>query len=197
MSLLGLLPGATDHLPVLATVKDAARRYAAALRTVLDRACAPARLAATGGTEHTGHTRREIKPILAETESLQNPGRSTFQGGHQRLINRGPKSIGPGDLFLSTGMPVLDTATGHRIGTSDATELIVSTRHDGTVLGQSTLRLRGGHVELDGVVRHTDSPFRVSITGGTGRYLGVGGQLTMLREDDVHKAVVMKLELIH
>jgi hypothetical protein len=76
MSLLGLLPGATDHLPVLATVKDAARRYAAALRTVLDRACAPARLAATGGTEHTGHTRREIKPILAETESLQNPGRS-------------------------------------------------------------------------------------------------------------------------
>jgi hypothetical protein len=154
--------------------------------------------AGTGATAST--------PNPSVTSQIQRTPTSTteemvlsfpFQGGHQRLINRGPKSIGPGDLFLSTGMPVLDTATGHRIGTSDATELIVSTRHDGTVLGQSTLRLRGGHVELDGVVRHTDSPFRVSITGGTGRYLGVGGQLTMLREDDVHKAVVMKLELIH
>ena len=57
MSLLSFLPAA-DRLPVLATVKDAARRYAAALRAVLDRACAPARLAATGGTEHTGHTPR-------------------------------------------------------------------------------------------------------------------------------------------
>jgi len=119
-----------------------------------------------------------------------------FQGGHQRLINRGPKSLGPGDEFLSTDMPVLDNATGNRIGTSDAVELIVSTRHDGTVTSQGTLRLPGGHVELDGIVRHADSPFRVSVTGGTGRYLGVGGQLTMLQEDDVRKAVVMKLELV-
>ena len=44
--------------------------------------------------------------------------------------------------------------------------------------------------------RSADSPFRVSVTGGTGRYLGVGGQLTMLQEDDVRKAVVMKLELV-
>jgi hypothetical protein len=40
---------------VLATVQDATRRCAAALRAVLDRACAPARLAAIGATEHTGH----------------------------------------------------------------------------------------------------------------------------------------------
>jgi hypothetical protein len=71
----------------------------------------------------------------------------------------------------------------------------VSKRHDGTVVGQGTLRLPGGHVELDGVVRHTDSPFRASVTGGTGRYLGVGGQLTLLKEDHVRKVVVMRLEL--
>jgi hypothetical protein len=93
-------------------------------------------------------------------------------------------------------MPVLDNATNVRIGSSDAVELIVSRRHDGTVTSEGTLRLRGGHVELDGVVRHTDSPFRVSVTGGTGKYLGVGGQLTLLREDTKRKVVVMKLELV-
>src|SRR4051794_24643624 len=108
----------------------------------------------------TGDASRGTR-ISTETMILAFP----FEGGHQRLINRGPKSLGPGDQFLSTGMPVLDNATGNRIGTSDAVELIVSTRHDGTVVSQGTLRLRGGHVELDGIVRHTDSPFRASVTG--------------------------------
>jgi hypothetical protein len=119
-----------------------------------------------------------------------------FKGGHQRFIDQGKKGVDAGDLFLSTGMPILDNATNARIGTGDAVELIVSRRHDGTVTNQSTLRLRGGHVELDGVVRHTDSPFRVSVIGGTGKYLGVGGQLTLLREDTKRQVVVMKLELV-
>jgi hypothetical protein len=119
-----------------------------------------------------------------------------FQGGHQRFIDRGKKGISPGDLFLGTGLPILDNATGKRIGTGDSVELIVSARHDGTVTNQSTLRLPGGHVELDGVVRHTDHPFRTTVIGGTGRYLGVGGQLTLLRENTHRKVVVMKLELV-
>jgi hypothetical protein len=118
-----------------------------------------------------------------------------FQGGHQRVIDRGPKGVGAGDLILSTGMPILDNASGERVGSGDAVELIVSKRHDGTVVDQSTLRLPGGHVDIDGVVRHTDSPFHVSVTGGTGRYLGTGGQLTLIREDSERKVVVMKLEL--
>jgi hypothetical protein len=46
------------------------------------------------------------------------------------------------------------------------------------------------------VVRHTDQPFRITVTGGTGRYLGVGGQLTLLRSDEDRKVEVMRLELV-
>jgi hypothetical protein len=119
-----------------------------------------------------------------------------WQGGHQKFIDTGKKGIGPGDLFLGVGMPVLDNATGEQIGTSDAVELIVSGRHDGTVTSQSTMRLPGGHIELDGIVRHTDKPFRATVTGGTGAYLGVRGQITLLKSDKDRKVEVMKLELI-
>jgi hypothetical protein len=118
-------------------------------------------------------------------------------GGHQRFIDTGKKGIGPGDLFLGVGMPVLDNRTGEQVGVSDAVELIVAARHDGTVTSQSTLRLPGGHIEFDGVVRHTDQPFRTSVTGGTGRYLGVGGQITLLRSDKDRKVEVMRLELVY
>ena len=74
--------------------------------------------------------------------------------------------------------------------------MIVSARHDGTVTSQSTLRLPGGHIDIDGVIRHTDHPLRNTVTGGTGRYLGVGGQLTLLREDQHRKVEVMRLELV-
>lgn len=119
-----------------------------------------------------------------------------WQGGHLRFIDTGKKGIGPGDLFLGVGLPILDDSTGERIGTSDAVELILSARHHGTVTSQSTLRLAGGHIDLDGVVRHTDQPFRVTVTGGTGRYLGVGGQLTLLRSDEDRKVDIMRLELV-
>src|SRR4051812_18818845 len=46
---------------------------------------------------------------------------------HQR---HGPKGLSAGDLILTTGMPILDNASGQRVGTSDAVELIVSKRHD-------------------------------------------------------------------
>jgi hypothetical protein len=119
-----------------------------------------------------------------------------WQGGHLRFIDTGKKGIGPGDLFLGVGMPILDDRTGEQIGTNDAVELIVSARHDGTVTTQSTLRLPGGNIDLDGVVRHTDQPLRNTVTGGTGRYLGVGGQLTLLKSDEHRKADVMRLELV-
>lgn len=131
-------------------------------------------------------------PTTTQTMVLAFP----FQGGHQRVIDRGTKGLGAGDLILSTGQPILDNASGQRVGTSDAVELIVSKRHDGTVFSRSTLRLPRGHVDIDGIVRHTDSPFRVSITGGTGIYLGTGGQLTLIKEDPARKVVIMKLELV-
>jgi hypothetical protein len=144
----------------------------------------------TVGTEAAG-----VAAASPETETMVLA--FPWVGGHQRFIDRGKKGIGPGDLFLGVDMPVLDNRTGKRIARSDAVELIVSGRHDGTVTSQSTLRLPGGHVELDGVVRHTDQPFRTSVIGGTGRYLGVGGQITLLKSDEDRKVEVMKLVLVH
>ena len=37
------------------------------------------------------------------------------------------------------------------------------------------------------VVRHTDEPFRTSVTGGTGAYLGVRVQITLLKSDKDRK----------
>ena len=119
-----------------------------------------------------------------------------WQGGHQQFIDTASKGQGPGDLFLGTDLPILDNATGERIGSGDGVEMIVSARHGGTVSSQSTLRLAGGHIDLDGSIRHTDSPNAATVTGGTGRYVGVGGQLTLLRSDSKRKVEVMRLELV-
>ena len=115
-------------------------------------------------------------------------------GRPQRFIDTGKKGIGPGDLFLGVGMPILNNRTGERIGTSDAVELIVSLAmtapsparaHSGCLADTSTRRRGPPH----------RPPFRNTVTGGTGRYLGVGGQLT-LREDEHRKVEVMRLELV-
>lgn len=131
-------------------------------------------------------------PPASETMVLAFP----WTGGHTRYLDNGRKGLGPGDLFLGTGLPILDDATGKRVGEGDFTELIVSGRHDGTVTNQSTLRLAGGHIDLDGIIRHTDDPSQTSVVGGTGRYVGVSGQLTMVREDSRRKVSVMRLDLV-
>ena len=45
-----------------------------------------------------------------------------FKGGHQHVIDIGSKGVGvgvgvgAGDLILSAGMPILDNASGQRVG---------------------------------------------------------------------------------
>ena len=46
------------------------------------------------------------------------------------------------------------------------------------------------------MIRHTDKPLRQTVTGGTGRYAGVGGQLVLLKENSKRKVEVMRLELV-
>jgi hypothetical protein len=118
-----------------------------------------------------------------------------FQGGHTKFINHGHNGVGPGDLFLFTDIPVFKHGTHKRIGEVDGTELIISNRHNGTVTGPITLGLPGGTIEGESVGRHTDHPARSAVHGGTGRCLGVTGQVT-LREDNKHKVTVLRVELI-
>jgi transposase len=69
---------------VLATVQDATRRCAAALRAVLDRACAPARLAAIGATEHTGHKHPRNHADSRGNRVSTKPGALQTAADHQR-----------------------------------------------------------------------------------------------------------------
>ena len=121
---------------------------------------------------------------------------SPFEGGDFHYIDLGKQGLGPGDMFTITGLPVHDETTGRRIGSVDAAETILSAWHDGTVIQEATYRLRGGTVTVAGALRHTDHPPRLPVTGGTGDYLGVTGQLIDLREDDDRNVTIFRLVLI-
>jgi hypothetical protein len=122
---------------------------------------------------------------------------SPFEGGDFHYIDLGKKGLGPGDMFTIAGLPVHDENTGRRVGSVDASETILSARHDGTVIQEATYRLRGGTVTVAGAIRHTDQPTRLPVTGGTGDYLGVTGQLVDLREDNDRNVTIFKLVLSH
>jgi hypothetical protein len=116
-------------------------------------------------------------------------------GGTTKYVNLGKPKLGPGDMFLTNGVPMLSHETGERIGVEDGTETVVSIKHDGTVEMNMTLRLHDGLVMLSGVVRHTDTPFRIPVVGGTGAYANATGQMTELREDDKRKVTVIEVKL--
>jgi hypothetical protein len=144
-----------------------------------------------GTASPTASTPRGSVERVETTMLLSMP----WTGGHSRYLDRGRKGPSAGDVFLLTDQPVNDEHTGRRIGAADAVELILSGRHDGTVTSQSTLRLPGGHVEVDGIIRHTDDPIRVTVTGGTQRFAGAGGQMVLLRADPDRKVSIVRLEL--
>jgi hypothetical protein len=118
-----------------------------------------------------------------------------FDGGTTTYVDLGTPEFGPGDMFLATDVPMLAHNSNRRIGVEDGTEIVVSTEHDGTVETHGTLRLRGGLVMTSGVVRHSDTPFRVPVVGGTGTYANATGQLTILREDSARKVTVIEVRL--
>ena len=119
-----------------------------------------------------------------------------WTGGHDGYLDAGKKGLGPGDQFFLTDLPVYEHGTSHRIGSLDAVELILSARHDGTVTEDSTYRFPGGTVNTHCILRHTDDPNRCAVSGGTGDYLGVSGQITYVRENSKRKVNVMRLELV-
>jgi hypothetical protein len=59
----------------------------------------------------------------------------------------------------------------------------------------ATLRLADGTVHGAGIVRHTDAPPRLPVTGGTGAYASTRGQVT-ITEDDARTRTIMRLELV-
>jgi hypothetical protein len=153
-----------------------------------------ATLALAAGPGGSQATVRKSPSSAPEREELTLS--SPFEGGDFHYIDLGKKGLGPGDIFTIAGLPVRDETTGRRVGTMDASETILSARHDGTVIQEATYRLRGGTVTVAGALRHTDQPIRLPVTGGTGDYLGVTGQLHELREDDDRNVSIFRLVLI-
>jgi hypothetical protein len=125
------------------------------------------------------------------TMTLSTP----FDGGKSSQVDAGKRGFSAGDMFTVTGQPVSDEASGRRVGSLDAIETVVSRLHNGTTSMAATLRLADGTIHGAGIIRHTDSPPRLPVTGGTGAYAGAGGQVT-ITEDDARKRTIMRLELV-
>jgi Allene oxide cyclase barrel like domain len=151
-------------------------------------AAALAAAAATGAVA-LGHTTASATDG-ARTIVFTEP----FVGGHNRYLDLGRKGISPGDMFLSTDVPIHD-ASGKRVGSSDGMETIVSGRHDGTVMLQGAARLRDGRIELAALLRHSDEQQTGIVTGGTGAYAGARGYATVV-EDRKHKRNITTLTLL-
>jgi hypothetical protein len=116
-------------------------------------------------------------------------------GGRSHQLDLGRHGLSVGDEFFSTDQPAYATGTTQRIATLDGVETIISGAHQGTVLENGTIRLHGGLVMFGGVVRHTDRPFRMAVTGGTGRYANATGQLTLVSEDNHTRSTNLELKL--
>jgi hypothetical protein len=148
--------------------------------------------AATGGIAFAGgHDVRVGTATGPRTLTFTEP----FVGGRTRYLDLGKKGISAGDMFLSTGSPVFDLQTGKRVGTSDGMETFVSLRHQGTVWLHGTARLRDGRIEAGGLLRHSDRKQSLPVTGGTGAYVGVRGEMTVT-EDRKHKRNVITVTLL-
>jgi hypothetical protein len=106
-------------------------------------------------------------------------------------LDLGEEGLGPGDMFLVTDVPM--NSEGRRIGTMEGIETILAAAHDGTVSQELTLRLTGGEVMVEGVVRHDDAPYELAVVGGTERYLKARGQLEYLGDDEQAKVSRLRL----
>lgn len=149
---------------------------------------------AGGGVAFAGHTGP------AETDRDHAGGRTLlltlpFNGGRNHFIDLGRHGVSVGDEFASVDVPIRAEKTGRLVASADGVETILDGHHDGTVQQELTFRFARGTVTLGGEIRHTDTPIRLAVTGGTGRYDRVRGQLVLLREDPQRKVTIMRLEL--
>jgi hypothetical protein len=95
-----------------------------------------------------------------------------------KVIDIGKKGVSPGDQLIET---TIDFQHGTQVDRSVVNcVLITIIGHAQDVLCHGDLVFKDGQVEFQGETTfHT--PFAIAVTGGTGAYQRVGGQLTLLR----------------
>ncbi len=95
-----------------------------------------------------------------------------------KLIDLGKKGPSPGDQVIET---TADFQNGQRVDRSvlNCVDITV-TKRGFDVLCHGTLAFKDGQVEIGGETNFHE-PFTVAVTGGTGAYQNVGGQITVER----------------
>ncbi|MDX6630088.1 MAG: hypothetical protein QOH00_2334 [Gaiellales bacterium] len=93
------------------------------------------------------------------------------------------KSGGPtvGDVFVFQN-DLLDPTTNAKVGTAEGHCMVINAQGDSDCDASGVLA--GGQVRVAGFSPANASTFSLAVTGGTGAYRGVGGQITIESIDD-------------
>jgi allene oxide cyclase len=94
----------------------------------------------------------------------------------QHFVNLGAKGFGVGDEFIFTDQ-LWNSSRTKKVGSLNVLCTVTSTANNGTAHCVGTATLAGGTLEFAGLSTNQSTTF-VAITGGTGRYIGAGGQVT-------------------
>jgi len=110
-----------------------------------------------------------------------------------RVIDVGKKGASPGDQVIET---TADFQNGQPVDRSviNCVDITVSKRGF-DVLCHGAMIFRNGQVEIQGETNFR-TPFTVAVTGGTGAYQNVGGQLTVERTLPHTTTDVLTLRLV-
>jgi hypothetical protein len=120
---------------------------------------------ASAAPKHAAADSVKVLHLISHQKSLQ-------------VIDIGKKGLSPGDQLIET---TVDFQNGTPVDRSvlNCVDITVTARGF-DVLCHGTLAFKDGQVEFGGETNfHT--PFTVAVTGGTGAYQNVGGQLTVER----------------
>ena len=81
-----------------------------------------------------------------------------------------------GDSFITARAKLSDPSTRTKVGSVDILGTIASRSSNFVAI---TARLRGGTVQVNGVMRHDRRPTVLAVTGGTGDFENIRGTLTL------------------
>lgn len=133
-----------------------------------------------GSDNGAGHVRLVLLDHTVETGGIDNHTGNNFDGS------------------TFTFHDVLSTPSGRAAGTADGEFTVTASLHPpGLSEGTATATLRNGSITVQGVAPENATAFSIAVTGGTGRYEGAGGTLTVHQLNDTNARLVFELLLPH
>jgi hypothetical protein len=106
-----------------------------------------------------------------------------------KFVDLGKKGFGVGDEFTFAS-DFWNTAQTRKVGHSNGYCVVISATRDHCF---ATARFHGGTLEAEGGNLSSASDFSLAITGGTGKYRGANGQVTIHSLSDTTSRDVIQL----